>query len=161
MSEETEIIKRDVSSGAIELLGSLFWHDSVLHEIKFIRTDSADQVVLILDLLEDWEKQISRRAEITFQRCFLVQSQMSWGTRCMSEGEMIFGTTCVASSDLIEKVRSDWVGINLDTSGLAEFKLELASTGSTLEIVFGSVAIRYLSGSSPHHAPPPLPLKDS
>ena len=145
-----------MSNDTVSLLNNLWWHDSVLYEIRFIRTDSADQVILILDLLEDWEEQTSRRVEIVFGRCYFVQSQINWGVKCLSDGEMILDADCKSSGVLFEKVISAWQNIDVDTSDLAEFKLTLASTNSNLQIVFGEVTLKYLGESSSHNAPPPL-----
>jgi len=149
-----------MSNDAISLLNNLSWHDSILYEIRFISTDSADQVILILDLLEDWNELISKRVEIVFKRCFLVQSQMNWGIKCLSDGEMIFSADCRSEGDLLERVHSKWRNIGVSTNELLEFKLKLASTNSILEIVFGEVALKYLSNNSSHITTPPiLPTK--
>ncbi len=161
MNEEPETIVKDSLNEVTEFLNGLIWHDSVLHEIRFVRTNSADQVVLILDLLDDWERQISRHAEIIFQNCWMVQCQMNWGVKCISEGEMVYGAKCSESGSLIERVKEDWKGINVDMKALSEFKLDMASTSSTLEIVFGGIILKYLSESDTHNTPPPLPIKTS
>ncbi|MCM3869801.1 MAG: hypothetical protein ND895_03740 [Pyrinomonadaceae bacterium] len=154
MSEE---IEKDIANGATEMLNDLCWHDSVLYEIRFIRTDSADEVVLLVDLLDDWETQISRRAKITFRGCWLVRSKMDWGVKCMSGGEMIYGANCEKNGSLIQEVVNGWQPVMLvEASDVAEFRLDLASTGSTLEIVFSKAQIKYVGVSGPHDAPPPL-----
>ncbi|MCM3902294.1 MAG: hypothetical protein ND866_11355 [Pyrinomonadaceae bacterium] len=154
MSEETE---KDVANGAAQMLNDLCWHDSVLYEIRFIRTDSADEVVLLVDLLDDWEAQVSRRAKITFQGCRLVRSKMDWGVKCMSDGEMIYGANCEKNGSLIDEHVNGWRSVmQVEASDFAEFRLDLASTGSSLEVVFSKAKITYLGVSGSHDAPPPL-----
>lgn len=149
-----QVGRREISDETIEWLNGLCWHDSVLYEIRFIRTNSLDQVILILDLLEDWEAQISQRTIITFQECWLANTQMNWGINCMSGGEMIYGLIGRQEGALIDKVRSDWPHLN--QAKLAELRLEMAATGSMLELVFGCVEITNDSVPLQHNAPPPV-----
>ena len=149
MSQSAEIISRSVADGAVGFLNDQCWHDSILHEIRLIRAHSADQVVLELDLIDDWEVgqlsavPSSRRVQMTFSRCWLVQAQMNWGVICLSDGEMIYGAECKETGALLDQVRATWKGIEVDVSNLAEFSLELASTSSTLSLVFGTVTLEY------------------
>lgn len=148
--------RREISAETIEWLNGLCWHDSVLYEIRFIRTNSLDQVVLILDLLQDWEAQISQRTTITFQDCWLVKTQMNWGVNCMSSGEMIDSLTSCQQGKLIDKVRSEWPHLN--NTKLAELRLDMASTGSILDLVCGAVEITTDSVSGEHNAPLPIQI---
>ena len=55
-----------VQSGAVEYLNNLVWHDSVLQTVQFVRAKSLDQVIFHIDLLTDWEEQISILSMLTF-----------------------------------------------------------------------------------------------
>ena len=147
-----------VKDGAVDLLNSLIWHDSVLYGVQLVRARSADQVQLDLRLLDDWEHYLSRRARIVFENCYCVRANMNWGVTCMSDGEMISDGVALQDSEQINTVRSKWKQ-DLETTPLAEFDLELASTGSTVEIVFRAVRICYDSTPEKHSAPDAHPMK--
>ncbi len=158
MSPCSDNHKLNITQGAIRWLNEQCWHDSVLYEIRFIRAGSADQVVLVLDLVEDWEKYESRRTEITFNGCLCVRSKMNWGVVCMSAGEMIYAGTASESGNLIEEARQAWKG-SLRSKSLGQFTLDLASTDSLLELVFESVSWRLAGVKTAHPAPKPFPIE--
>jgi hypothetical protein len=134
-------IIKEVSNGAVEWLNSQCWHDSILYEIRFIRTNSADEVQLILDLIESYEPVSAYRALLVFRDCWSVQSRMNWGVECLSGGEHIDWAQCSETGELIEQTRETWSKIGLKVKNVAQFKLMMASTGSTLDLVFGEVEI--------------------
>ena len=139
---------------SVDNLNEQCWHDSVLHEIKFIRTGSADRVIFILDMLNSWEDQLSQRTEVIFGGCRLVRTEMNWGVKCMSDGEMVYGATCSLDGNLVDEVRSTWKGFKVPE--LAQFQMELSSTGSSIELVFESSTIIARGVRGPHSAPPPI-----
>lgn len=141
---------------AVDWLEDQVWHDSVLYEIRLLRLDSKDQVIVYLDLLLDWEKQISRRVELTFCDCWSVRTEMNWGVECMSGGEMIYSAKASTSADVISQVRSVWSGYNMALDDLGAIRIDLSSTSSTIDIVFAGLAVSYLAAAGPHGAPPPL-----
>ena len=148
-----------VSAGAVEWLNDQYWHDSVLHELRFVRTGSADRVVLVLDLLSDWEAWVSREAVITFEGCWSSHARMNGGAVDGSGGEMIHLAAAAAEGDLIAAVRQKWKDAWKDRTAerpLAQFWLELSVTASRVEFVFESVAWRFGSGERPHSAPVPM-----
>lgn len=76
----------------------------------------------------------------------------------MSDGEMIYDGIALSESDLVRDVQATWKQqFYLDS--LAEFDLELSSTGSVLQIVFKSVKLKYLSTTEGHTAPAAYPTK--
>jgi hypothetical protein len=146
-------------AGAEDWLNSLCWHDSILYEIRLIRCGSADQVVLCMCLIQNWDKNISCEAEITFNDCLLVNTEMKWGVTCMSDGEMIYDGMTSRDGELVRKVLDEWKGL-IDQKPLAQFTLDLASTGSSLAIVFKSLTYFLNQKASPHPAPKGLPLNE-
>ncbi len=143
---------------AAEQLNGLCWHDSILYEVQLIRRNSADQVLLSLQLIAEGQEHSSSQAQILFNGCYLVRSEMNWGVKCMSDGEMIYSASSSDGGDLVEAVRKHWKG-HIDGIPLSQFKLELASTGSTIEIVFRSITIRLSENTINHPAPIAYPIK--
>ena len=72
MSGDDSIITFEAATDAVAFLNDQYWHDSVLYQIDLVRRDSADRVVLDLDLLGDWETGISSRHELRFEKCWHV-----------------------------------------------------------------------------------------
>ena len=135
-------------------MNSFIWHDSVLQDIRFIRTHSLDQVILRVNLLIDYDSQVSELTELVFHNCVKVTADMTWGVGCMSEGEMIYAAEATRDDEEIAKYLSPWNSEALREYGT--FKLDLASTGSTLYIVFKQIEIRRLKSPEKHNAPEPL-----
>ena len=141
-----------------ELLNNLNWHDSVLQEITFIRTNSLDQVILHLNLIIDYENQLSELTKVVFKDCLVVNSRMIWGIVCMSEGEMIYSGESSFNRENITKYLDKW---NIEEiNDYREFKLDLASTGSELYIIFKDVDIIKIGEKEIHNAPPPHEIKN-
>lgn len=130
----------------------------MLYEVRLVRAASADQVVLDIRLLEDWEQYRSRRTEIVFEGCFHVRADMSWGVECMSDGEMIYSGSASTDGEGIQAVQAEWKRDFADAP-LGQFTLDLASTGSIIEVVFQSVTVRYQTPSDNHAAPNAYPMK--
>ena len=59
-----------VRSGAIDFLNDQYWHDSFLREITINRTKSYDTIIFVIDLLSDWENNVSSMVTLTFKNCF-------------------------------------------------------------------------------------------
>ncbi|MEE9391851.1 MAG: hypothetical protein V3W41_05020 [Planctomycetota bacterium] len=156
MNADYRTTEIESAKDAVAYLGGRCWHDSVLYEIVLVRTESLDQVILKLDLLSDWENQTSQAVELIFGGCWHVQTKMSWGVKCMSGGEMIGAAESLDSDPAIERVRATWdnAGVSLGDIGL--FRMDLASTSSTIEVVFSKITVRHFGTSGPHRAPPPL-----
>ena len=144
MSAGHKTIEIQSARKAVEYLNDQIWHDSILYEIVLVRSGSADRVVLKLDLSLDWKDEIYVNVELAFNECRHVRTQMNWGVKCISEGEQIFGAESSEADALIDEIRETWrkVGIQLDNLGV--FRMELASTGSTIEIVFSGITVKHL-----------------
>jgi len=147
-------MKITVNKGAIDYLNTLSWHDSVLQKIEFVRTASRDQVILELNLLTDWETQVSILSRLIFKNCVSTKANMNWGIICMSDGEMIDHIECNDQDPYILNSFQDY-NKNLMTE-YAYFKLTMASTGSTLELTFNEFELISLDNTKEHNAPPPL-----
>ncbi len=140
-----------------KFLNNLNWHDSVLQEITFIRTNSLDQVILLLNLIADYENQVSELTKVVFKNCLMVNSKMLWGISCMSEGEMIYSAETTFNKERITKYMNNW---NIKRiNDYREFKLELASTGSELHLIYKDVEIIKIEEKEIHNAPPHIELK--
>ena len=138
---------------AVEWLNSLCWHDSVLHDVHIVRTNSADAFILTLDLLSDWEKWVSRRAEIHFLGCVLITTEFRGGVTALSRGEMFAEAEASLTGPRREQIAARApMFLSPDHH---EFRFILASTGSTAEVVFTSVQVTYFSAEQSHDAPPP------
>jgi len=87
MKQESRVIRKTVSDDAVEWLNALPWHDSLLYEIRFLRPNLADQVILVLDLVQDWGAGTFQRAELALEDCRLAHAKMRWGVVCMTDGE--------------------------------------------------------------------------
>lgn len=146
--------KYAVKNEALDVLNGFIWHDSVLQSVRLIRTHSLDQVILRVDLLIDCDSQVSELTELVFHNCIKVTADMSWGIVCMSEGEMIYLAEATKNDEEIANYLSPWNREALDEYGA--FKLDLASTGSTLYLVFQEVEVRRPKGPEKHNAPEPL-----
>jgi hypothetical protein len=143
-----------VQEGAVEYLNDLIWHDSVLQKIQFVRTNSVDQVIFDINLLTSWENQISILSKLIFKNCLSVRSNMNWGVKCMSEGEMISEVECNKSNSYISDTLTSYNQFLKDK--YAYFKMTLASTGSLLELTFDEVELIQLDSEKNHNAPPPI-----
>ncbi len=143
-----------VQKGAVEYLNDLIWHDSVLQKIQFVRTNSVDQVIFDINLLTNWENQISILSKLIFKNCLSVRSNMNWGVKCMSEGEMISDVECNKSNSYISNSLTSYNQFLRDK--YAYFKITLASTGSIIELTFDEVELIQLDSEKNHNAPPPI-----
>jgi hypothetical protein len=138
---------------AVERLNSLFWHDSVLYELRIIRTHSADAVVFTLDLLSDWDAWVSRRAELRFDGCLVISTEFRGGVICLSDGEMVSEAEALLTGPHLERVTAK--APMLVKPQHREFHITLASTGSTVCLVFSSFSICFARTGHSHDAPPP------
>jgi hypothetical protein len=145
------------ASIVIEFLNKLIWHDSVLKDVLFVRANSLDQVKLTINLLTDYQYQQSQLVQITFKKCIKVKADMNWGVHCMSEGEMIYSGRATQDKEEIEKYLDSWNKKEIDS--YVEFTLDLASTGSSIYLIFKEIDFRKLEPVSHHNAPLPLPTK--
>ena len=143
-----------VEGGAVEYLNDLIWHDSVLQTIQFTRTKSLDQVVFHVNLLTDWEDQLSVLSRLTFKNCLAVKSIMNWGVICLSDGEMIDEIECNRNDKYISDSLNQYNQELKDQ--YAYFKMILSSTGSTIELTFNEIELAKLDSIENHNAPPPL-----
>ena len=143
-----------VQEGAVEYLNDLIWHDSVLQKIQFVRTNSVDQVIFDINLLTSWENQISILSKLIFKNCLSVRSNMNWGVKCMSEGEMISDIECNKSNSYISNSLTSYNQFLKDK--YAYFKITLASTGSVIELTFDEVELIQLDSEKNHNAPTPI-----
>ena len=87
---------------AVEFLNDQFWHDSVLYEIRIIRTDPSDQVIIPINLItneDDWE---SQKTTLIFNDCYYIETKMHGGVAAMSDGEMISYATAELESSFID-----------------------------------------------------------
>ena len=119
---------------AIEFLNDQCWHDSVLYDIRIIRTNSADQVEIALDLIQDYENLRFRRCTFTFNDCYYIETRMNGGVKCISDGEMIYIAKATNDSSYIDKVVDVWKEV-LTLERLIFFSMNLSSTNSQIEIV--------------------------
>jgi hypothetical protein len=127
-------MKQYSQSEAVSYLNSLIWHDSVFHEIRIIRTNSADQAVIILDLIFDEENQRAEKIKITFNDSYLIETKMNGGVDAISDGEMVFEASAKSDSEQKDEVVKLWKEMfNLDD--LFHFSMTLASTDSKIDIV--------------------------
>jgi len=138
---------------AVEWLNSISWHDSVLYELRIIRTHSADALVFTLDLLSDWETWVSRRAELHFDGCLVISAEFLGGIIGLSDGEMVSEAEAFSIGPHLERITSK--APMFVTQQHREFHITLASTSSTVCLVFSSVSVTFLSTEQPHDAPPP------
>jgi hypothetical protein len=141
---------------AVEFLNNQFWHDSVLYEIRIIRTDSLDQVVIPINLItneDDWE---SQKTTLIFNDCYYIETKMHGGVSAMSDGEMISYATADLESPFIDQVIDSWGKTEMKLPKLFHFSLMLASTGSEINIVCNSVSMELESASGKHSAPPQI-----
>lgn len=141
---------------AVEYINDQCWHDSVLYEIRIIRVNSSDQLVLDLNLIVDEEKWISQHTSLTFNECYYIETKMNGGIECMSDGEMISGASATNEAKLIDEVCNKWAKFGLKLQALFQFSMMLASTGSTLQIVCNSIEIDTERKACKHKAPPQI-----
>ena len=143
MSDEPRWVSHRVVAktrpGIVSMVETVAWHDSVVHRIEFVRRDSADQVVLLADLLYDWETQASCRVRWVLRDVRRVVMDAQWGVACISDGEML------------ESLELAWEGAFLDAvllrpphGDVAHLRLSFASTGSTLDIAALGMSIEPL-----------------
>lgn len=141
---------------AVVLLNDIAWHDSVLYDLVLVRRNSADEVVMNLRLLTDWEAQLSCDVRLTFGRCFGVRADMTWGVECLSDGEMVYDATAYDRHVELERVAEKWKTSGLVVGEIGLFELDMASTSSSVRVIFREVRLEPVSGIGPHSAPPPL-----
>jgi len=153
MSAKQETIEFELASEAVAFLNDQCWHDSVLHEIVIIRTASADRVLLKLDLLSDWENQVSSRVELAFNKCMHASTQMYGGVISMSEGEMIYAVECSDTDPVIDSIKEELSRTDVN-HGI--FRMEMGTTGSSIELVFSGISLKQVGETGQHTAPPPL-----
>ena len=65
-------MKQFTHNEAIAFLNNQYWHDSVLHEIRIIRTNSVDQTIILLDLITREDGMESNRCTLTFKDCYYI-----------------------------------------------------------------------------------------
>jgi hypothetical protein len=133
-------MKQYSHSEAINYLNSLIWHDSILYEIKIVRANSADQAVIIFDLIIDEENFTRQRTKLTLNDCYLIETRMNGGVNAISDGEMICEASAKSESPKINGVVELWEKI-FRLEGLLHFSMILASTNSELEIVCKSITV--------------------
>lgn len=141
---------------AIRLINDQFWHDSILYEIRIVRTNSADRVEMLVELITDDIKWKSTRVDIIFDGCYFVGSAIYGGVDCISDGEMISGASATVESSCITQVYETWKKMNCSPANLLHFSMVLSSTGSTIDIICQSVAINSHGGTEMHSAPEPI-----
>ena len=125
---------------AIDYLNSLIWHDSILYEIRIIRANSADQAVIIFDLIIDEENFTTQRTTLTFNDCYLIETRMKGGVDAISDGEMIYEASAKSESPKINGVVELWKNI-FRLEGLLHFSMILSSTNSEIEIICKSITV--------------------
>lgn len=140
----------------IEYLNDLYWHDSVLYEIKIIRAQSADQVFISLDLIVDEEEWKSKPISLVFNQCYYIETKMHGGIECMSDGEMISSASASFEGKHLDQVAETWKKFNLNMKDFFQFSMSLASTGSELTVVCKSFDLVFGEQALKHNAPPPI-----
>ncbi len=141
---------------AVEFLNDQYWHDSVLYEIRIIRTNSLDQVTIPINLIiseDEWE---SQKITLIFDDCYYIETKMNGGVIAMSDGEMISNATASLSGSLVDQVNDTWRKAKMKLQKLFHFSMLLASTGSEIDIVCKSVSVVIESNSEKHSAPAQL-----
>ena len=126
---------------AISFLNDQYWHDSVLYEIRIIRTNSVDQAIIIIDLINSEDGLKSNRCSLTFNDCYYIGTQMNGGVDAISDGEMIYQAEASTDSPLLEQVIESWNNV-LEIADLFHFSMTLSSTNSEIDIVCKSVTIK-------------------
>lgn len=119
---------------AVERLNSFCWHDSILHELRIIRARSADAAVFTLDLLSHWDTWLSRRTELHFDGCLAISADFAGGVVALSDGEMVAMAEPFSTGPHLERVAAK--APMFVTPEHREFNLVLASTGSSVHVVF-------------------------
>jgi len=151
-----EIMNKYFHKEAVSFLNDQCWHDSVLYEIRIIRTNSLDQAIIHLDLLCDYHEWESQRVNLIFNDCYYMETKMNGGVSGMSEGEMVSGATANLSNPFIDQVTATWKTSGINLPDLFHFSIILASTGSEIDIVCKSVGVVFESDGTKHNAPPPI-----
>jgi hypothetical protein len=141
---------------AVNFLNEQFWHDSILYEIRIIRTNSLDQVAISINLLMEEDEWASKKHIFLFNNCYHIETKMHGGVSCMSDGEMISYATAKLNCQLIEKVSNTWEKTKNELPELFNFSMLLASTGSKINIVCQSVNVSQERGIKKHNAPQPI-----
>jgi hypothetical protein len=149
-------MKKIIHREAVDFLNDQCWHDSVLYEIRIIRTNSTDQVILPLNLITNYDEWEYQKTTLTFNDCYYIEAKMNGGVIAMSDGEMISEANANLSSPFIDQVLDAWRKIKVELSELFHFSILLASTGSEINIVSKSVCVATESDSEKHSAPPPI-----
>lgn len=139
------------------LVESVGWHDSVVYAITCVREGSADAVEVLGRFLTNHAAQRSARARVTFRRCWRVDMHLDWGVRCMSDGEMLYDLALSTAHEAIDGVRREWPRRPLPA--LFHARLDLATTGSWVDVVFSELAVEPLGPEGEHTAPPPVPIR--
>ncbi len=141
---------------AVEYLNNQCWHDSVLYEIRIIRTNSLDQAIIFLNLITDEYEWKSQKVSLVFNDCYYLETKMNGGVDALSDGEMISEATANFRSAFISQVESIWDKMQFQIPELFHFSMSLASTGSEIDIVSGSVSVVAERGVEKHSTPPPI-----
>ncbi|MCP3930939.1 MAG: hypothetical protein GY705_17780 [Bacteroidetes bacterium] len=143
-------------SKAVEYLNDQYWHDSILYEIKIIRAQSADKVLVSLNLIVDEEDWKSKQTTLVFNECYYIETKMNGGIECMSDGEMISTASATLQGKRLDQVIETWKKFELKTKELFQFSMSLASTGSEFIVVCKSFNIVIGKETLKHNAPPPI-----
>jgi hypothetical protein len=125
---------------AVHFLNEQYWHDSVLYEFRIIRTNSADQATIILDLIISEDGAESKKCVLTFNDCYYIETQFFGGVDAISDGEMIYQAEAVSENTQIDRVVESWKPI-LEPKNLFYFSMSLSSTNSEIKIVCKSVSV--------------------
>ena len=133
-------------SEAVTFLNDQYWHDSVLYEIRIIRTNSADQAVIIIDLIISEDGLESKKCVLTFNDCYFIGTRINGGVDAISDGEMIYQAEASINSHQIDRVVETWKSM-FTLTDLFHFSMTLSSTNSEIEVVCKSVSIESNEGS--------------
>ncbi len=125
---------------AVTFLNEQYWHDSVLYEFRIIRTNSADQVMLIIVLITNDDGSESLKCVFTFNNCYYIETQFYGGVKAISDGEMVYQADATTESPAINRLVESWKHVALP-SDLFYFSLTLSSTNSVIKMVCKSVTV--------------------
>lgn len=140
---------------AVEFLNSQCWHDSVVYEINLVRTNSADQAIILLDLISDYDEWQSKKTRLIFSDCYYIETRMNGGV-VGTGGECVSDADASLTDKHIDDVVGVWRNIDVDLPNLFHFSMCLASTGSEVNIVCKSMSIEAEEEGTTHDSPPPL-----
>ena len=141
---------------ALDFLNDQSWHDSILYEINIIRTQSADQVIITLNLIVDEKEWKSQHISLTFNECHYIETKMNGGIGCMSDGEMISSASANFQGKYVDQVREEWKKFKIQSKELFQFEMSLASTGSEIYVVCNSFDLVSNHKIVKHNAPPQI-----